>query len=254
MCPTTNHMTILKVLRVSMNLIQYSNTIDTNPFIHRSSVHCGVKHIGMQKVNYANTQMKPISLNTPNHMAILKVLRVSLNLIEYSNTIDTNLFIHRSSVHRGVKHIGMQKVNYANTQMKPISLNFLNPLYPRRKVIAITEYLNFEDDANSLEHKKFVRISHLWKSGGGVSRGRYLTLIVLVNDFSEYTRLKSEIEARAFQPNIYSRPCPKVKEEPFNTRRKEEILRNNLPGWLEEESRLYSSIDYSQRKNGDVLE
>ena len=63
MCPTTNHMTILKVLRVSLNLIQYSNTIDTNPFIHRSSVHCGVKHIGMQKVNYANTQMKPISLN-----------------------------------------------------------------------------------------------------------------------------------------------------------------------------------------------
>ena len=76
---------------------------------------------------------------TPNHMTILKVLRVSLNLIEYSNTIDTNLFIHRSSVHRGVKHIGMQKVNYANTQMKPINLNFLDSLYPRRKVIAITE-------------------------------------------------------------------------------------------------------------------
>ena len=76
---------------------------------------------------------------TTNHMTILKVLRVSLNLIQYSNTIDTNPFIHRSSVHCGVKHIGMQKVNYANTQMKPISLNFLDPLYPRRKVIAITE-------------------------------------------------------------------------------------------------------------------
>ena len=81
-----------------------------------------------------------------------------------------------------------------------------------------------------------------------MSRGRYLTLSVLVNDFSEYTRLKYEIEARAFQPTVYSRPCPKVKEEPFNTRRKEEILRNNHARSLEEESRLY--IDYSQSKRG----
>ena len=179
---------------------------------------------------------------TPNHMTILKVLRVSLNLIEYSNTIDTKLFnIHRSSVHCGVKHIGMQKVNYANTQMKPISWNFLDSLYPRRRVIAITE------SSKTMRTAWSTRISHLWKSGG-VSRGRYLTLSVLVNDFSEYTRLKSEIEAWTFQPTVYSEPCPKVKEEPFNTRRKEEILRNNHAKWLKEESRLY--IDYSQSKRG----
>ena len=135
----------------------------------------------------------------------------------------------------------MQKVNYANTQMKPISLNFLDSLYPRRKVIAISE------SSKTMQTAWSTKISHLWKSGG-VSRGRYLTLSVLVNDFSEYTRLKSEIEAWTFQPTVYSEPCPKVKEEPFNTRRKEENLRNNHAKWLKEESRLY--IDYSQSKRG----
>ena len=60
MCPTPNHMATLKVLGVSLSLMEYSNTIDTNPFIHRSSVHRGVKHIGMQKVNHTNTYIRKI--------------------------------------------------------------------------------------------------------------------------------------------------------------------------------------------------
>ena len=152
-----------------------------------------------------------------------------------------NLFIHRSSVHRGVKHIGMQKVNHANTQMKPVtsSLNFLDSLYLRCEVIAITESSKTMQTPLSTKIWTNFPSVKVWRRR--VTRQIFSIVFILVNDFSEYTRLKSEIEARAFQPTVYSRPCQKVKEEPFNTCRKKEILRNNHARWLEEESRLYSS-------------